>query len=123
MELNLSALAGVPDQISAALAKAEQYARSAMTEEYVGTAAEGTVTATVSGDRELTTIDIHVLARRRLDNATLGEAVVAAVQAAEQQAADRQRDLLAGIEIAGVRVSEFVDDPMSFVPRLGRQEV
>lgn len=118
MELNLAALAGLQDQIAAALAAAEEYARDAPTQAYTGSAADGHVTATVSGARELRSIDIHLLARRRLDNVALGEAVVAAVQAAEQQAADRQQALLAGIEIGGARVSDFVADPTSFVPKL-----
>jgi DNA-binding protein YbaB len=118
VELNLGALAGLQDQITAALAAAEEYARTAPTQEHTGTAADGYVTATVSGARELKSIDIHLLARRRLDNVALGEAVVAAVHAAEQQAVDRQRALLAGIEVGGARVSEFVDDPSSFIPKL-----
>jgi nucleoid-associated protein EbfC len=118
VELNIPPLAGLQDQITAALAAAEQYARDAPAREYTGTAADGMVTAVVSGARELRSIDIHLLARRRLDNVTLGEAVVAAVVAAEQQAADAQRALLAGIEVGGNRVVDFVDDPSSFVPNL-----
>lgn len=116
--MELSALSGLQEQISAALAAAEAYSREAPAREYTGTAADGMVTAVVSGARELRSIDIHVLARRRLDNITLGEAVVAAVLAAEQQASDAQRALLGGIEVGGRRVVDFLDDPRSFVPDL-----
>jgi nucleoid-associated protein EbfC len=116
--VDLSALGGLQDQIMAALAAAEAYARDAPTREYTGTAADGLVTATVSGAQELRSIDIHLLARRRLDNVTLGEAVVEAVLDAERQAAQAQRELLAGIEIGGSRVIDFMDNPGSFVPDL-----
>jgi DNA-binding protein YbaB len=111
VELSPAALAGLRDQIAAAMAAAEEYAREAPAQAHTGSAADGYVTATVSGARELRSIDIHLLARRRLDNVALGEAVVAAVQAAEQQAAEGQRALLAGIEIGDSRVSDSVDDP------------
>jgi nucleoid-associated protein EbfC len=118
VELNLSALTGLQDQIGKALAAAEEYARAAPTQSYTGSAGDGYVTATVSGTRELQAIDIHLLARRRLDNVALGEAVVEAVRAAEAQAAQQQRAMLAGIEVGGRRVVDFVDDPSSFVPKL-----
>jgi nucleoid-associated protein EbfC len=115
VELNIGAL---NDQIAAALAAAEEFARTAPEQTYTGSAADGHVTATVSGARELRSIDIHLLARRRLDTVSLGEAVVAAVLAAEEQAEQRQRAMLAGIEVGGARVVDFVDDPSSFIPKL-----
>lgn len=53
-------------------------------QEHVGTAADEMVTATLAGGR--TTIEIHVLAKRRLERDEIGEAVVAAVKDAERQA-------------------------------------
>jgi nucleoid-associated protein EbfC len=53
-------------------------------QEHVGTAADGLVTATITGGE--TRIEIHVLAKRRLERDELGEAILEAVKDAERQA-------------------------------------
>lgn len=59
--------------------------------EFTGSAADELVVATVSGGA--LTVDIHVLAKRRLEREELGQAVVEAVAAAESNAADAMTEL------------------------------
>ncbi|MEV0214919.1 YbaB/EbfC family nucleoid-associated protein [Micromonospora sp. NPDC050695] len=86
-------------------------------EEFVGTAADGLVTATVSGAKELLDISVAARAHRTVDNSTLGEAVVEAVRAAEALADQRRSEIMSGLRLGGVDVDTFLADPMSLVPR------
>lgn len=83
--------------VRAAAAKVQQLRE----EEHVGTAADELVTATLAHGK--TTIDIHVLAKRRLERDELGEAVVAAVKDAERQAGKGIAAFLEDVtEVSGV---------------------
>lgn len=86
-------------------------ARAAQQEEFVGTAADGLVTATVRTG-ELS-IDVHVLAKRRLEREELGAAVVEAVHEAERQAREVDTfDDLDGLENAPRGFREAFTDAM-----------
>ncbi|WP_406078546.1 YbaB/EbfC family nucleoid-associated protein [Micromonospora sp. NBC_00858] len=86
-------------------------------EVFVGTAADGMVTATVSGAKELLDISIAARAHRTVDNITLGEAVVEAVRAAEALAEERRAEVMSGLRLGGVGADAFLADPMSLLPR------
>ncbi|GGM31476.1 YbaB/EbfC family nucleoid-associated protein [Dactylosporangium sucinum] len=87
-------------------------------EEFVGSAAEGRVRAVVTGGRNLVSIDFAPRSTREIDNYTLGEAVVEAVNAAEEQADERRRELLREHQPAGFDMDKFLRDPASFVPNI-----
>lgn len=59
---------------------------SVQREDFVGTALDGQVTATVSGLGALRSIAISTMAKRSTSNLTLGDAVTEAVRNAEQRA-------------------------------------
>ncbi|MGC5291044.1 YbaB/EbfC family nucleoid-associated protein [Micromonospora sp. DT231] len=88
-------------------------------EQFVGTAADGLVTATVSGAKELLDVSVAARAHRTVDTVTLGEAVVAAVRAAEALAEQRRAEVMSGLQWRGVDVDvdTFLNDPMSLIPR------
>ncbi|MBG0815343.1 YbaB/EbfC family nucleoid-associated protein [Planomonospora sp. ID82291] len=67
-----------------------------------GTADEGRVVATVDAVGSLLDLEIHVLSKRRLDGASLGEAVVAAVAAAEEAAARAKDEMMDGLRLGGL---------------------
>ncbi|GII78350.1 hypothetical protein Sru01_33320 [Sphaerisporangium rufum] len=87
--------------LPALAARAAEAARDWAAREFTGPAADGQVVATVDAFGTLRGLEIHVLARRRLDNVTLGEAIVAAVRAAESAAATAHRDLLGTLRPPG----------------------
>lgn len=70
-------------QAEVMLERASTMLQSRQADEYVGTAADEMVSATLADGR--TTISLHVLAKRRLDREELGAAIVEAVRSAEQQ--------------------------------------
>jgi DNA-binding protein YbaB len=79
-------LQAIIQEMGRAIDDAVEQLREAQEREFVGTAADGLVTATLAaGQLE---VDIHVLAKRRLDREDLEAAIVEAVHSAEQQAAD-----------------------------------
>lgn len=73
-------------QVGQAVEEAAEQIEEAQAREFVGTAADDMVTARVSGGQ--LDIEIHVLAKRRLERDELGEAVVQAVQEAERQVSE-----------------------------------
>ncbi|GAA2300548.1 hypothetical protein GCM10010149_57040 [Nonomuraea roseoviolacea subsp. roseoviolacea] len=92
------------EQRSATLAEVgaavEQWARR----EFTGKVDQGGIVATVDASGNLLALDISGLSRRRHDGVTLGDAVLAAVHAAEQAAAEARttmmRDLGAGAHLS-----------------------
>lgn len=85
---------------------------ASMNEEYVGSAADDLVTATAVGGR--TTIDIHVLAKRRLDREELGAAIVEAVQMVEQRSSEALTTLFddQGLEAFSPRAKALFTETM-----------
>ncbi|MBM7789702.1 YbaB/EbfC family nucleoid-associated protein [Tenggerimyces flavus] len=79
-------LQAIVEEMGHAINEAVAQLKAAREREYVGTAADGLVTATLADGR--LDIDIHVLAKRRLEREDLEAAIVEAVHAAERQATE-----------------------------------
>jgi DNA-binding protein YbaB len=79
--MNLDA---IMNEIGRSIAEASEHAEEHRTRSFEGTAADDMVKATVTGGR--LEIDIHVLAKRRLDRDDLAAAVVEAVRDADRRA-------------------------------------
>jgi DNA-binding protein YbaB len=88
--------------------KARRIAREIGAQSFEGSAAEGGVRATVTGLGVLTDVSIGELARRELDNLTLGDTVVEAIRAAEAAARQAMRDQMAELAIAGRSLADFL---------------
>ncbi|WP_326819969.1 YbaB/EbfC family nucleoid-associated protein [Streptosporangium sp. NBC_01756] len=76
------------EQLSKASAEAEAAVAEWGARKFTGTADKGGVVATVDAVGNLLALDISVLSKRRHDGVTLGDAVVVAIHAAEQAAAE-----------------------------------
>ena len=68
------------------------------------------VTATVTGLGVLRTIEISTLAKRRLDNQTLGEQVAQAINRAIEAATEGRTELLSGLQLNGTSVNQILAD-------------
>jgi DNA-binding protein YbaB len=79
-----------------------------VTAEYTGTAADGRVSATCNGFGVLTSITIHPLARRELDNLTLGDVVAEAVRNAEDAGRQAFREGLGAATFGGRSLTELL---------------
>lgn len=79
-------LQAIVEEMGHAINDAVEQLKAAREREYVGSAADGLVTATLAAGT--LTIDIHILAKRRLDREDLEAAIVEAVHAAEHEAAN-----------------------------------
>jgi DNA-binding protein YbaB len=79
------------DEVGHAIDEAAEYLEERRNREFVGTAADGLVTARIAEQR--LQVEIHILAKRRLERDELAEAVVEAVREAEQQATDATFEL------------------------------
>lgn len=100
----VEALSGVAERlIRSAAARVE----ARQQEEYVGTSEDEMVTATIA--RGELSLELHALARRRLDREELGAAVVEAITAAERAATDVPMDDLENDEAFGAVPSAFKD--------------
>jgi DNA-binding protein YbaB len=88
--------------------EARRIAREVSDRSFEGTASGGGVRATVNGLGVLTEVSIGELARRELDNLTLGDAVVEAIRAAGAAARQAMRDGMAGLTIAGRSLADFL---------------
>ncbi|MEQ7126528.1 YbaB/EbfC family nucleoid-associated protein [Actinopolymorpha sp. B11F2] len=75
-------------------------------QEYVGTSSDGLVTATVAGASVI--VDIHILAKRRLDRHDLGEAIVEAVNDAERRSTETLRVKSIGVVYRSCRVIRWL---------------
>jgi DNA-binding protein YbaB len=69
--------------------------------EFTGSADKGGVVATVDPVGSLRRLDIGPLSKRRLDRASLAEAIVAAVHAAEAAAAAAKEEMLGNLSTGG----------------------
>lgn len=74
---------------------------------FSGEAGDGRVVAVVNAIGVLERIDIDVLARRRLDNVSLGEAIVAAVRAAEAAAEQGKSQMMDSITCGETTMGEM----------------
>ncbi len=90
--------------LSAFLDRAQDGFQEWATREFTATVGDPEVTARVTGAGGLSGIDISVLARRSLDNITLGEVIVEAVTRAEESAAEAKAEFLSSLQIGGVDV-------------------
>ncbi|NBE79806.1 YbaB/EbfC family nucleoid-associated protein [Micromonospora rubida] len=93
--------------LPAAQEQASQVAAQIAEATFEGTAADGRISATVTGLGVVTKVRIGELARRGMDNLTLGEAVTEAVRAGEAVGRKALRDRMAELAIGGRALSEY----------------
>ena len=103
--------------ISRIIAETSDAVRELTAREFTGEAADGRVKATITGGRELRDIWFAPRVTRELDNVTLGEAVVEAVNRAEDEAEELRRGILRMHRPFGMDPEAFLRDPTAFVPR------
>lgn len=81
-----------------------------MGQEFTGTADEERIIATVDAMGSLAYIEVSSLSVRRLDNLSLGDAIVAAVHAAEATAEQAKAQMLGSLSFGGGNLGEFLAD-------------
>jgi DNA-binding protein YbaB len=99
------------------LEAAADFAEQAPLQRYEATSADAAVRAVVSGTRELLELSFSPLAKREVDNHTLGDDVVAAVRAAERLADEARTLALGTLTIDGRPVGDLTADPQGLLPR------
>jgi hypothetical protein len=110
----VSRLTPQPHDFAASIQAFAEQVQSAVNDwrqkEFTGLADEGRIVAKVNAIGGLQSIDVHVLSKRRLDNISLGEAIVEAVQAAEDAATQGQTELMNGISVGDRTMGDFWRD-------------
>ncbi|MCC5575748.1 YbaB/EbfC family nucleoid-associated protein [Microtetraspora sp. AC03309] len=88
---------------------------------FTGTADKGGVVATVDAVGNLLALDVSVASKRRLDSVTLGDAVIAAIHAAEQAATEAKDAMMRELRVGwGPGLGDlFGDAQRSFETRSG----
>ncbi|WP_113700927.1 YbaB/EbfC family nucleoid-associated protein [Nonomuraea lactucae] len=97
------------DELAAAAERAEAMVEEWSVREFAGRADDGGIVATAGVLGTLLRLEISPLSRRRLDATGLADAILAAVVAAEEAAADAKEELTAGLR----RVREALSRPAS----------
>ncbi|MEU8108963.1 YbaB/EbfC family nucleoid-associated protein [Nonomuraea muscovyensis] len=97
------------ERLSATQAGTAAAAEHLVTREFTGKADKGGITATVDGAGNLLAIDISRLSKRRHDGVTLGDAVLEAIHAAEQAAAEAKTALMGDLG-AGLGLRDLFGD-------------
>ncbi|GEM_PF-6696479 len=100
-----------------AIEAAERQSADLALQHFDGTAADGLVSAVVSGSGEIVKIRILPQARRDMDNISLGEAVVEAVGSAMRQSDECRAQIVRDVTIMGRRAADVLPG-LSF-PRFG----
>ncbi len=113
-------VAKLREELAATLEAAADFAERAPVQRYEAAVADGEVAAAVSGGGGLLEVRISTAARRQIDNLTLGDHVVAAIRAAESQAADARAEMLDGLRISGIRISDVLANPQQMLARIER---
>ncbi|MFC4112061.1 YbaB/EbfC family nucleoid-associated protein [Nonomuraea zeae] len=108
------------ERLSATQADSQAAAEQLAAREFTGKADKGGITATVNGAGSLLTIDISRLSKRRHDGVTLGDAVLVAIRAAEQAAAEAKSALMADVSASLGLGDLFGDVQRLFGPDDGR---
>ncbi|WP_219504339.1 YbaB/EbfC family nucleoid-associated protein [Nonomuraea ceibae] len=99
------------EQLAGATARIEEIVAAWSTRTFTGSADSGGVVATVDAAGGLLSVDISVVSKRRHDGVTLGDAIVAAVRAAENAAAESQDAMTRELNTAtGERLGALLDD-------------
>ncbi|MEU0566631.1 YbaB/EbfC family nucleoid-associated protein [Nonomuraea sp. NPDC005983] len=96
------------EQLERMSAEAEAVVAEWGAREFTGSADDGGVVATVDAAGTLLALDVSQLSKRRHDGVTLGDAVVAAVHAAEQAAAEAKTTMMRDLG-AGAHLSTLMD--------------
>ncbi|HLL64468.1 MAG TPA: YbaB/EbfC family nucleoid-associated protein [Micromonosporaceae bacterium] len=104
-------------EIERTIASAVEMSKELSAAEFVGETADGRVRATVSGGRELLEIWFQPRVTREIDNISLGEAVVEAVNRAEDLAEEQRSGIVRQHRAFGVDPESFLRDPTGIVPR------
>ncbi|MFB4292807.1 YbaB/EbfC family nucleoid-associated protein [Nonomuraea sp. ATR24] len=99
------------EQLAGATSRIEEIVAAWSTRTFTGSADSGGVVATVDAAGGLLSVDISVVSKRRHDGVTLSDAIVAAVRAAENAAAESQDAMTRELNTAtGERLGALVDD-------------
>ncbi|MEV4892479.1 YbaB/EbfC family nucleoid-associated protein [Nonomuraea sp. NPDC055795] len=88
------------EQLAGASATIEPVVESWSSRTFTAASAEGGVVATVDAAGTLLALDISALSKRRYDGVSLADAVVVAVHAAEETAAEAKAAMLAELDAA-----------------------
>jgi DNA-binding protein YbaB len=96
------------DQLPTIAAGIEAAAGDWTRADFVGTADDGGIVATVNGLGLLTNLEIGVMSKRRLDNLTLGECLVEAIKNAEAEAERQKYAMLDGIRFGDLSMGELM---------------
>lgn len=117
----MNELRRLAEQMSAASAEIEAAVAEWGARQFTGTADRGGVVATVDAVGNLLALDISVLSKRRHDGVTLGDAVVVAIHAAEQAAAEAKNAMTSGLNVgSGLDSGDlFGDAQRDFETRAG----
>jgi DNA-binding protein YbaB len=105
-------------RIGAMISATTEAVRELTARQFTGEAADGRIRATVTGGKELVEIRFAPRVTQELDNVALGEAVVEAINQAEDQAEEVRTGILRQQRPFGLDPEAFLRDPASFVPRL-----
>ncbi|WP_238011438.1 YbaB/EbfC family nucleoid-associated protein [Dactylosporangium sp. AC04546] len=103
----LSLLGRLSADLPAVQEEASRAAAEVAAETFEGTAADGRIVARVTGLGVVTEVTIGELARRGMDNLSLGDAVTEAVRAGEDAGRRALRERMAGLTIGGRPLSEL----------------
>jgi DNA-binding protein YbaB len=111
------------EQLAGASARIDPIVEDWSARTFTGAAAGGGVVATVDAAGTLLALDISALSKRRHDGVTLGDAVVAAVHAAERVAAQAKAVMMGELEAAaGPHLGNLLGDAQrSFETRANRE--
>jgi DNA-binding protein YbaB len=101
----------IPRLMAEFQASIEAAAREFAEQTFDGHAAVDGVVATVTASGQVTGVHIGVLAKRRTDNLTLGEAVVEAVRNAQTNAREAWTQRMASLTLFGVPAVSLLSPP------------
>ncbi|MEV2267743.1 YbaB/EbfC family nucleoid-associated protein [Nonomuraea africana] len=97
------------ERLSATQVETAAAAEQLATREFTGKSDKGGIVATVDGAGNLLAIEISQLSKRRHDGVTLGDAVLEAIHAAEQAAAEARTALMGDLG-AGLGLGDLFGD-------------
>jgi DNA-binding protein YbaB len=106
-EVDLFALDGLPEPVRELGRRIQDLALSLGYAQARGESADGWIAATTDMSGTLQRVDISPLAVRELDNLTLGEEVVKAIEAARENARRTYRDGLGSIQLLGSSLGQL----------------
>ncbi|HEY6739428.1 MAG TPA: YbaB/EbfC family nucleoid-associated protein [Actinopolymorphaceae bacterium] len=117
--MNRSDVTALFNQLPEFLSRVQPRMDDWMTKQFQGEAADGEIVATVDPAGQLKSLEIGLLAKRRLDNLTLGEEITAAIRNAVKEANDHRWDMLEGLQVGDLNLRDLMrDGPAAMAKRL-----